>query len=122
MFLTKAIPAPGKTKNLLAGNQFPYFDCDLRLQFYLNVTASLQLSRGRNYQSKLASDPANLANEEPGQPSKAVPDAGNQVDRSQSSKSVESVSQAADHSFQDRVVNGAGQHVAKKVFLFLRKF
>ncbi|KAI3469706.1 hypothetical protein Pfo_026369 [Paulownia fortunei] len=71
-------------------------------------------SRGRNHQSKVASDPADWVNEEPGQPSESVPDAGHAINASRSSKAVETLSQAADHSFQDRVVNGAERHVGKK--------
>lgn len=79
----------------------------------------LQLSRGRNHQSKLTSDRAGWVKEEAVQPSKAVVDTVHQVNGSQSSKAVEPLSQVAHHSFVDRVVTGAERQMAKVAFLFI---
>ncbi|KAL8048113.1 hypothetical protein ABFX02_07G042100 [Erythranthe guttata] len=79
------------------------------------ISSSVQFPRGRNYQSKvMASETAELVNEEPSQLSEAAPNGGRTVDASRSSKVVESLSRVPDRSFQERMVNGAKRHVGKK--------
>ncbi|KAH6821667.1 hypothetical protein C2S53_019181 [Perilla frutescens var. hirtella] len=70
-------------------------------------------SRGMNHQSNLTSDRDGWVKQEAIQPSKAVTDTVNQVNGSQRSKTVESLSQVAHHSFQDRVVPGAERRLTK---------
>ncbi|KAK4421521.1 TNF receptor-associated factor1b, partial [Sesamum alatum] len=70
-------------------------------------------SREGNRQSKLTSDIADWANEEPSQPSEAVPDARQPDDVSQSFV-VGSLSQAASRSLQNGLVNRSERQVGKK--------
>ncbi|KAL0310162.1 UNVERIFIED_CONTAM: TNF receptor-associated factor1a [Sesamum calycinum] len=62
-------------------------------------------SRARNHQGKLMSDTADWANEEPAQPSEAVPDARQPNDVLQSFNIVGSLSKAGSRSLQNGLVN-----------------
>ncbi|KAL0367057.1 UNVERIFIED_CONTAM: TNF receptor-associated factor1b [Sesamum radiatum] len=71
-------------------------------------------SRERNHQSKLTSDTADWGNEEPSQPSEAVPDARQPNDVSQSFNIVGSLSKAGSRSLQNGLVNRSERQVGKK--------
>lgn len=76
--------------------------------------SSVQLSRARNYQRKLTSEAVDKVNVESSQSSEAVNDVRHPRD---ASRTVESLSQSAVKSLQERLVNGTQQQLGQKVLI-----